>query len=139
MTSYDDDVIAWADEQAGLLRAGKFADIDMERIIRLIEGEGTKAVGSFYGDLLLVLRHLLKWKYCPEERTRKLRSLIVTRRREALEALTRTPSLSKWLTDESFWHEIWEGEHLRHKDRITASRAPTWSPKAILDEAFFPD
>jgi hypothetical protein len=139
MTNYDDDVIAWANEQAALLTSGQFTRLDVERIIWLIEGTGNQEVGHFYGDLSVVLRHLLTWKYCPGERTRKLRSLIITRRRNALKTLSRTPSLSKWLTNESFWLEIWEGEHMRRNLHISGLASPAWTPETVINEAFFPD
>ena len=37
MTSYDQDVVAWAREQAALLRAGRFGEIDVEHIADEIE------------------------------------------------------------------------------------------------------
>ena len=37
MTSYDQDVIAWAREQAALLRAGRFEEVDVGHIADEIE------------------------------------------------------------------------------------------------------
>ena len=36
-TSYEKDVVAWANEQAALLRAGKFSALDIEHIADEIE------------------------------------------------------------------------------------------------------
>jgi hypothetical protein len=39
-TSYEKDVVAWANEQAALLRAGKLSAIDVEHIAEEIEDVG---------------------------------------------------------------------------------------------------
>ena len=39
-TSYDKDVIIWSQEQARLLRAGRFADLDIEHLADEIEDVG---------------------------------------------------------------------------------------------------
>jgi hypothetical protein len=39
-TPYDTDVIAWATEQAALLRSGRLAEIDIEHIAEEIEDVG---------------------------------------------------------------------------------------------------
>lgn len=39
-TPYQQDVIAWANEQAALLRAGRFAEINLEQIAEEIEDVG---------------------------------------------------------------------------------------------------
>ncbi len=39
-TAYETDVIAWANEQAALLRAGKLDQIDIEHISDEVEGVG---------------------------------------------------------------------------------------------------
>jgi hypothetical protein len=39
-TRYEADVVAWANEQAALLRSGKFSEIDFEKIAEEIEDVG---------------------------------------------------------------------------------------------------
>jgi len=38
--SYEKDVVAWASEQAALLRAGKFSELDIEHIADEVEDVG---------------------------------------------------------------------------------------------------
>src|SRR5258708_3292019 len=143
VTGVEDDVIEWANEQATLLRAGSFAELDIERIARLVEGVGSAEVGYFYHNLSLVVRHLLTWDHTPQERTKKLRSLIVVRRRDVIKQLRRTPSLSKWLTKADFWQDVWEGAIAERKTigKELRSIPPTcpWTTAKVIDEAFFPD
>jgi hypothetical protein len=141
MARYEQDVIAWSEEQAALLRSRRFDELDIERIIWLIEDQGQAQVGHFHHALSLALRHVLTWKYSPQERSRKLRSLIVARRRAVFDLLGKTPSLSKWLINANFWNEIWEGELV---NRLVAPKElryaqPKWTPTTVIDEAFFPD
>jgi len=39
-TRYETDVVAWANEQAALLRSGKLSEIDIEKIAEEIEEAG---------------------------------------------------------------------------------------------------
>ncbi|MGF6755231.1 DUF29 domain-containing protein [Paraburkholderia sp. GAS42] len=143
MTRYEKDVIAWADEQAALLRAGSFAQLDIERIILLVERAGTAEIGQFYHAMSLVLRHLLTWEHTAEGRTKKLRTLIIVRRREAIKLLRRTPSLSIWLAKATFWQDAWEGAvaERRASGKVTEPYPATcpWTPSKVLDEGFFPE
>lgn len=63
--TYDQDLYTWAQEQAALLRARKFDQIDLEHIIEEIEDMSKsekRALESFLENLLM---HLLKWQYQP--------------------------------------------------------------------------
>ena len=40
MTGYDEDVVAWAQEQAALLRSGRISEIDLANIAEEIEDVG---------------------------------------------------------------------------------------------------
>ena len=49
-TPYEKDVVAWAMEQAALLRAGKLSAIDIEHIAEEIEGMAGASCGSLITD-----------------------------------------------------------------------------------------
>ncbi|WP_083884722.1 DUF29 domain-containing protein [Thioflavicoccus mobilis] len=66
MTSlYERDFHAWASEQAGLLRAGKLAEADLPHIIEEIESMGRSEKRELVNRLVVLLLHLLKWRYQP--------------------------------------------------------------------------
>lgn len=65
-TPYEKDVVAWAWEQAALLRAGKLAAIDIEHIAEEIEDVGKSEQRELASRVTVVLAHLLKWKFQPE-------------------------------------------------------------------------
>ncbi|MDR0781146.1 MAG: DUF29 domain-containing protein [Pseudomonadales bacterium] len=62
-TSYDKDVVAWAAEQAALLRAGKFSALDVEHLAEEIEDVGKSEQRELSNRMAVLLAHLLKWQY----------------------------------------------------------------------------
>lgn len=59
-TRYEQDVVAWANEQAALLRAGKLSAIDIEHIAEEIEGVGRSEQRELTSRIAILLSHLLK-------------------------------------------------------------------------------
>jgi Domain of unknown function DUF29 len=62
---YEQDIYAWSKEQADLLRARRFEDLDLEHLIEEIEDVG----GSLYREVRArartVIEHLLKLEHSP--------------------------------------------------------------------------
>ena len=52
---YERDVIAWANEQARLLRTGQFAALDIEHLAEEIEGVGKSEQREFASRMALLL------------------------------------------------------------------------------------
>ena len=77
---YKTDFHAWAAEQADLLRAGKFADADMEHILEELEDMSGGKRGQLENRLSILLMHLLKWIYQPGRRSRSWRSSVMEQR-----------------------------------------------------------
>ncbi|MFM0050350.1 DUF29 domain-containing protein, partial [Caballeronia grimmiae] len=79
-TPYDKDVVAWAREQAALLRAGKLSAIDIEHVAEEIEDVGKSEQREFASRMSVLLAHLLKWKFQPDRRGNSWRNTIRTQR-----------------------------------------------------------
>ena len=60
---YDQDFYAWTSEQAGLLRAGRLSEADVEHIAEEIESMGKREKRELVNCLTVLLIHLLKWQY----------------------------------------------------------------------------
>src|SRR5437764_15085431 len=60
--AYDDDFYAWAEEQARLLRAGEFSQLDIENIAEALESMGRSDKREIESRLEALLMHLLKWQ-----------------------------------------------------------------------------
>ncbi len=62
-TSYETDVVAWANEQARFIRAGQFDRLDLEHIAEEIEDVGKSEQRELASRMAVLLAHLLNT--CP--------------------------------------------------------------------------
>ena len=60
--SYHQDIIAWAEEQARLLRAGRLDGLDLEHLAEEIEDVGKSEQRELANRMALLMAHLLKWR-----------------------------------------------------------------------------
>jgi hypothetical protein len=92
-TLYDRDFYAWANEQAGLLRAGNLSEADIVHIAEEIESMGKAEKRELVSRLAVLLAHLLKWQFQPERRGKSWRNTITTQRLDVADHLADNPSL----------------------------------------------
>ena len=92
-TLYEQDFYAWANEQAALLRAGKFTDIDLENIAEEIESMGRSQKSELVNRLVVLLMHLLKWRCQPSFRGNSWRLTIEEQRQQLDDRIADNPSL----------------------------------------------
>ncbi|MCB8838430.1 DUF29 domain-containing protein [Aurantimonas sp. VKM B-3413] len=79
-SDYEDDVYAWAFEQAQLLRLGRFSEVDLPNVIEEIESVGREVksiITNAYRDLIAIL---LEWEARPSSRTRENAKAILNAR-----------------------------------------------------------
>ena len=99
MNAYDKDINAWAQEQARLLRAGRFEMLDIEHIAGEIEDVGKSEQRELASRMAVLLAHLLKWQYQPERRGASWEKTIKAQRKEIAYALDESPSLAPKLQE----------------------------------------
>jgi hypothetical protein len=93
-TSIDDDFALWSAVQAALIRAGKFDRVDLENVAEEIESLGRSDRHQIANRLIVLLHHLLKWQFQPQERTNRWLAAILGQR-DAINALIEaSPSLA---------------------------------------------
>src|SRR6266478_4891956 len=63
--AYDEDFFAWTEEQARLLRAGEFLQLDTANIAEEIDDMGRSIRRELRSRLSVLTMHLLKWRYQP--------------------------------------------------------------------------
>jgi len=78
--NYDRDVVAWANEQAALLRGGRFSELDIEHIADEVEDVGKSEQRELVSRMAILLAHLLKWQFQPERRGRSWLNTIKNQR-----------------------------------------------------------
>ena len=90
---YDEDFFAWSQEQARLLRSGRFSKLDVDHLIEEIEDLGKRERRALESRLAVLIGHLLKWRSQPEYPNRKSwRATINTQRRAVGKLLEENPS-----------------------------------------------
>ena len=140
--TYDGDVVAWANEQAALLRAGKYHLLDIEHIADEVEDVGKSEERELASRMAVLIAHLLKWAFQPERRGRSWRGTIALQRKAIDRRLTKTPSLKPELEDPE-WQEIVWGDAVAIAERETGlSDLPEQSPwtfDQVRDQNFLPD
>ncbi|MBP1203881.1 hypothetical protein JOD97_001895 [Duganella sp. 1411] len=90
-TLYEDDVVAWAEQQASLIRARQWSQLDIDNIAEEIEDVGKSDQRALRSHLLILLVHLLKWAYQPSRRSTSWRGTIGTQRTAIDEAVEDSP------------------------------------------------
>ena len=60
--AYDEDFYAWTQEQARLLRSGRFSEIDVENVAEELESMGRSDKRELDSRLEVLLMQLLKWQ-----------------------------------------------------------------------------
>ncbi len=90
---YDQDMVAWAHEQALLLRSGQLSAIDAVHLAEEIEAVSASERRELRNRLKVLLQHLLKWQYQPERRTRSWLATMLAQRDSIEDVLKTSPSL----------------------------------------------
>ncbi|MEO8408293.1 MAG: DUF29 domain-containing protein [Oxalobacteraceae bacterium] len=141
--TYDEDVVAWAHEQARLLRSGQLTDLDIEHIAEEIEDVGKSEQRELANRMAVLLAHLLKWEFQPDHRGSSWEATIHTQRNSIERRIRKTPSLKASLSDADWWADAWD-------DAVNAASKETgmaytdfpdvcsWSQEQVMDHHFLP-
>jgi uncharacterized protein DUF29 len=97
---YESDFYAWTQEQARLLRERRFDDLDLDNLVDEVESVGSSEKREIRNRLVILMGHLLKWKFQPGGRGSSWTSTIVEQRQQILDILTTSPSLQKYQRDQ---------------------------------------
>jgi hypothetical protein len=106
-TSYEKDVVAWANEQAAMLRSGQFSALDIQHLAEEIEDVGKSEQRELASRMAVLLAHLLKWQYQPSMRSKSWERTVRTQRKEVEYVLKEAPSLKNKFQDEDCQDEDW--------------------------------
>ncbi len=98
-TLYEQDYSVWIQRTVELLRSGHFEDLDIKHLIEELEEIGGSQKDALENNLIVVLAHLLKWKYQPSHRCGSWRSSIKEHRRRINKVLSKHPGLKPYFGD----------------------------------------
>ena len=106
-TNYETDVVAWANEQAGFVRAGRFDQLDLKHIAEEIEDVGKSEQRELASRMAVLLAHLLKWEHQPARRSKSWQYTLTTQRKEVAYVISEAPSLRTKFFDERWLDIVW--------------------------------
>lgn len=147
--TYDSDYEAWARHQACLLRAGRFAELDLPHLIEELEDMGRSERNELECRLAILLAHLLKGQFQYRrlsERRRKFkgdswRLTIIEQRDRIAKRLAKSPRLRSRL-DALLEEAYADATCLAAKETgLAPDRFPPRCPytqEQLLDDRFFP-
>jgi hypothetical protein len=99
MSLYEQDFYQWIEEQAALLKAGALSQLDVENLIEEVESMGKSQKKELYSRLIILISHLLKWDYQPDQLSKSWKSTIMTQRKELKLLLMDNPSLRRLIPE----------------------------------------
>lgn len=139
---HDTDFFGWTSQQAHLLRTGRFDKLDVSNLIDEIEDMGKSQIRELESRLGVLLAHLLKWRYQPEQRSVSWETTIQEQRRRLTRLLADNTSLKPRLPRA---HDDAYGDArliARRETTLPEKAFPETTPFSIeqtLDPNYWPD
>lgn len=142
ITTYDTDFYSWTQQQANLLKTGRFLDADLENIIEELESMGRSEKRELESRLTVLLQHLLKWQYQPARRGKSWELTIKLQRVEFLRVLRDNPGLKPKLTGllvDAYQSAVIKASEETEIDESNFPKTCPWSFDEIANSLFYPD
>ena len=93
---YEEDFFAWTIEQARLLRAGDLSAVDAANIAEEIESMGRSDRRELQSRLVVLIMHLLKWRFQPSARSTSWSATIEEQRLQIENILSNRQACTRW-------------------------------------------
>ena len=138
---YDKDYYLWLEETVQLLQEGKFTDLDIFNLIEEIKDMGRSEKNALESNLIVLLMHLLKWKYQPEKQSGSWRGSIREHRRRILKAFKNSPSFKRYLEvvfDESYQEARKQAADETGRSLNTFPKNCPFKIEEIIDSEYLP-
>lgn len=141
-SNYVRDFYGWTNEQAALLRAGKFAMADIEHIAEEIESLGGSEKRELVNCLGVLLLRLLKWRFQPKRRGASWEAPIRIQRLNLARHLKANPSLKAKLPEATAVAYQWAVSEAAAETGLAVSKLPAncpWSFDEMTRSDFLPE
>jgi hypothetical protein len=139
---YDRDFVGWTEQVVEALRRGDWAALDVANLIEEVEALGKSDRRAIKSRLEVLLMHLLKWQFQPEQRSRSWQATILEQRLRIAEILEDSPSLK------NYWPTVVDAAYdgarklAAIETGLTVERFPVgceYPIGQILDETYLPE
>ncbi|MBW4644441.1 MAG: DUF29 domain-containing protein [Goleter apudmare HA4340-LM2] len=138
---YESDFYAWTQEQVSLLRDQQWSQVDIDNLIEEIASLGKQQRQELRNRLSILIGHLLKWEYQPQNRSRSWLATLRIQRLDTAELLEENPSLKPDL-EEARQKAYLRGVELAIKEtELPSYTFPSECPYSLVDilnKQFYP-
>ncbi len=146
---YNTNYTEWANQNAKLLQAGRFGEIDISHLLEELSDMGKAETNELESRLIILLAHLLKWQFQYQQLSakwkefdgRSWRATIIEQRLRLKRRLRKSPSLRTKLSTvvaESYEDAVdLAVKETQLSEDIFPVNCP-YSILEILDEEFYP-
>lgn len=138
---YERDFYAWTQEQAELLRQRRWEDLDLENLIEEVRSVGGSEKREIRNRLIVIVTHLLKWKYQPGARSSAWRGSIDEQRDQLHAVLKDSPSLRRYpaaVFDDMYLSGRLKASKQTGIDFTLFPEEPPFTVEQALDDDFLP-
>ena len=141
-TGYDQDFQLWLEQQTDLLRQRRFDELDLDNLIEEIDAIARRDKREVESRLIVLLIHLLKYRYQAQKQSRSWLGTMDEQRLELELVFRDSPSLRAYAASVLASSYAKARKRAVKETRLSIERFPTTCPYSlsqILDEDFFPE
>ena len=140
-SDYERDLVLWFEKQAGILRTGQLEKLDLDNLIEELEAMAGRDRREMASRLTVLLTHLLKCQFQPEQRSSNWIGTIREQRDELSALLEQSPSLRQLVPKYSLGAYQRAVKRATDQTGLASSAFPKRNPysaEQVLDDSFFP-
>jgi len=141
MNTHETDFYSWTQEQAALLRQGRYMEADIEHLIEELESMGASERRELTNRLAVLLAHLLKWQYQPGQRGKSWKATVKEQRQKVTRVLRQNPGLKPALAEhleDGYSDAIQIAVRETNLDEDTFPTECPWAVQQVLSDHFWP-
>ncbi|WP_228015704.1 DUF29 domain-containing protein [Synechocystis salina] len=141
-TLYEQDFYLWLETTANLLKDDNWEQLDFENLAEEIQSLSHIEQGIVRENCVIILIHLLKWKYQPETWSNSWRVMIDQSRNRIYQCFLRSPSLQEYLCKKLNKVYSHARKMVATETGVSLNTFPEINPFSmdeILDRTFMPD
>lgn len=142
MINYEKDFYSWTQEQAELLKNGRFSELDIDNLIEEVESMGRSEKRELESRLTILLLHLLKWKFQEVRRGRSWQLSIDEQRIQFEKTLNENPGLKPALDQiikDAYKLAVIKAARETKISKAVFPECCPWNLVQLIEEGFYPD
>ncbi|WP_422138293.1 DUF29 domain-containing protein [Endozoicomonas sp. ALC020] len=139
---YETDFYSWTQQQANLIRQGRLGELDLDNILEEIESMGRSEYRQLSHRLDVLLMHLLKWKFQPENRSASWQGSVKEQRFRLKKLIKENPGLKPKFPE--IFAEAYNAAKITafKETGLQEATFPTqceWRFEQVINDEFWPD